>query len=55
LADTAKELIELNEVLKTQLLEFNSKLMTDSLASGVRGRSNKKKAKPSTTDPKEQS
>ena len=55
LDEAAEELLELNNALKTETMEFNSKLMTDSLASGVRGRSNKKKAKPSTTDPEEQS
>jgi Ca-activated chloride channel family protein len=55
LNEAAEELLDLNKALKTESMEFNSKLMTDSLSSGVRGRSNKKKAKPSTIDPKEQS
>ncbi len=41
--------------LKTQSMEFSSKLMTDSMSSGSRGRMNKKPNKPSPSDPKEQS
>lgn len=55
LDEAAEELLDLNKALKTESMEFNAKLMTDSLSSGGRGRSNKKKAKPSTTDSKEQS
>jgi len=46
LADAAEEIIELNEALKTQSLEFNSKLMTDSMSAGLRGRMSTKINKP---------
>ena len=55
LDEAAEELLELNDALKTQSMEFSSKLMTDSMSSGSRGRMNKKPNKPSPSDPKEQS
>jgi hypothetical protein len=45
-ADAAEELIELNEALKIQSPEFNSKLKTDSMSAGLRGRMNKKLTNP---------
>jgi len=55
LDEAAEELLELNNALKTESMEFSSKLMTDSMSSGSRGRMNKKPNKPSPSDPKEQS
>jgi len=55
LNEAAEELLELNEGLKTKSMEFNAKLMTDSMSFGSRGRMSKKPNKPSPSDPQEQS
>ena len=46
----AEELLELNETLRNQSMDFNMKFMTDSLSAGGRGRAkkNSKQAKPTT-------